>query len=106
MKLLTRLLIRNSRLQAERNRLMSVFIQLYAKEQVLRKEVDELKRKDSLKEELHSALTVCYSSVMVCIGYSVNAWKKSDGTGMYLGFASVILLAFLISALYSVKNRR
>ena len=106
MKLLTRLLIRNSRLQTERNRLLSDFIRLYAKEQALRKEVAELKRKDSFKEELHSALTVCYSSVMVCIGYSVNAWKKSDGTGMYLGFVGVILLAFLISALYSVKNRR
>ena len=85
---------------------MSVFIQLYVKDRSLRQELDELKKKDSLKEELHSALTVCYSSVMVCIGYSVNAWRKPDSTGMYLGFVSVILLASLIIALYSVKNRR
>ena len=109
----TRLFRENSRLHAENDELIVKLLEQGAQVQSLHIEIANLKAqleaknsRKHFKQETHSFLTVCYSSLMLCIAYLANTWKHNDNIGVLLGIWGIFALLIVISALLYAINRR
>ena len=108
----TRLFRENSRLHAEKDELIVKLLEQGAQVQSLHNEIANLKAqleaknsRKHFKQEAHSLLAVCYSSLMLCVAYSVNAWKSNDAFGANLGICGITVLVILSTVLYFGSKR-